>query len=46
VLKLDFEKAFDTIEHQAILKILKCKGFSDIFIGWVKEILGSVCYFT
>jgi hypothetical protein len=32
VLKLDFEKAFDTIEHEAILKILKFKGFDDLFI--------------
>jgi hypothetical protein len=39
VLKLDLEKDFDTIEHQAILKNLKCKGFCDIFIAWVKDIL-------
>jgi hypothetical protein len=32
LLKLDFEKAFDTIEHQTILKSLKSKGFDDIFI--------------
>jgi hypothetical protein len=38
-LKLDFEKAFDTIEHQAIIKIIQCKGFDDIFIRWVREIL-------
>jgi hypothetical protein len=41
VLKLDFEKAFDTIEHQVILKILRCKGFGETFIDWVKEILSS-----
>jgi hypothetical protein len=27
ILKLDIEKAFDTIEHEAILKILLAKGF-------------------
>jgi hypothetical protein len=27
ILKLDFEKAFDKIEHQAILQILQSKGF-------------------
>ena len=41
ILKLDFEKAFDTIEHEAIIKILQCKGFDHIFITWVKELLSS-----
>jgi hypothetical protein len=27
IIKIDFEKAFDTIEHHAILKILERKGF-------------------
>jgi hypothetical protein len=27
ILKLDFEKAFDKIDHSAILDILKHKGF-------------------
>jgi hypothetical protein len=39
VLKIDFEKAFDTIEHEAILKILKFKWFDDLFIKWVRQIL-------
>ena len=39
--KIDFEKAFDTIEHDAILKILECKGFPPMVIRWVKEILSS-----
>jgi retron-type reverse transcriptase len=29
ILKLDFEKAFDKLEHQVILKVLKSKVFSD-----------------
>jgi hypothetical protein len=41
ILKLDFAKAFDTIEHQAILKILTCWGFDDRSIGWVKSIFSS-----
>jgi hypothetical protein len=41
ILKLEFAKAFDTIEHEAILQILKFKGFDDKFILWVKSILST-----
>jgi hypothetical protein len=36
ILKLDFEKAFDTIEHSAILSILQQLGFPDKWILWIK----------
>jgi hypothetical protein len=39
ILKLDFEKAFDRIEHQAILEILRHKGFGDRWTGWIRNIL-------
>lgn len=41
ILKLDFEKAFDKVEHESILQILQAKGFGTKWIRWVKELLGS-----
>ena len=41
LLKLDFTKAFDTIEHDAILRILRYKGFNDKWISWMQTILSS-----
>lgn len=40
VLKLDFEKTFDLIEHSLILEMLKAKGFSDKWLHWVLELFG------
>ena len=36
---LVYAKAFDTFEHDAILEILKFKGFDDRWLGWIGEIL-------
>jgi hypothetical protein len=41
ILKLDFEKAFDRIERQAILEILRHKCFGDRWTGWIRNILNS-----
>ena len=41
ILKLDFEKAFDSVEHEFIFQILKHKGFNDRWILWVQQLLTS-----
>lgn len=41
ILKLDFEKALDKIEHNAILEVMREKGFGQAWINWVRDILGS-----
>ena len=41
ILKLDFTKAFDTIEHNTILEMMKHMGFDDKWRFWTQKILGS-----
>lgn len=41
ILKLDFEKAFDKVENEAILHILAKKGFGDNWLMWIQSILAS-----
>ena len=41
ILKMDFAKAFDTVEHEVILQVLHHKGFDSKWIAWVREILSS-----
>jgi hypothetical protein len=40
ILKLDFEKSFDKVEHE-VIRILQHKEFPDRWIDWVKGILSS-----
>ena len=40
-MKLDFAKAFDTVEHDLILQVLQHKGFDAKWISWIREILSS-----
>jgi hypothetical protein len=41
LLKLDFEKAFDKVEHNAILQILQAMGFPQRWVSWIQSILSS-----
>jgi hypothetical protein len=41
ILKLDFEKAFDKVEHKVIIQVLRQKGFLEKWVKWIKEILSS-----
>ena len=41
ILKLDFEKAFDTMEHVAITQILSRMGFPSKWISWINTILST-----
>lgn len=41
VLKLDFAKAFDTIEYKAIITILQAKGFGQRWIMWMNLLFNS-----
>lgn len=41
IIKLDFEKAFDKLEHNNIIAVLKAKGFSNQWINWIQNKLSS-----
>jgi hypothetical protein len=41
IAKLDFAKAFDRIEHEALIQVMKHNGFNGKWIGWAQSILSS-----
>jgi len=41
ILKLDFTKAFDTIEHNTIIQMMSHLGFGDKWLDWIQRILAS-----
>jgi hypothetical protein len=41
ILKLDFEKAFDKIEHKVILQVMRQKRFPSKWIAWIQGILST-----
>ena len=38
---VDFEKAFDSIDHFFLFSALKCFGFGDEFIQWVRTLVNN-----
>ena len=41
MLKLDFAKTFDTVEHNAVLEVMKHMDFPDKWLAWIKLIFNS-----
>ena len=41
ILKLDFAKAFDTVEHGAILEVMAAMGFPGKWINWITLLFTS-----
>ena len=41
ILKIDFEKAFDKLEHQVIIQVLRHKSFSKKWVSWIQNLLSS-----
>ena len=48
ILFLDFKKAFDTVEHDFMLNVLKKFGFGESFIIWIKTLYKNItsCIFN
>jgi hypothetical protein len=38
---LDFEKAFDKVEQEVIMRVLQHKGFPQKWLEWIRDILAS-----
>ena len=43
---IDLKKAFDTVDHQILLKILFCYGFRDMSFGWFQSYLSNLMQCT
>lgn len=41
LLKVDFAKAFDSVEWPFLLQVLAARGFSQVWIRWIKQILNT-----
>jgi hypothetical protein len=41
IIKLDFAKAFDTVEHSAIMKVLACPGYDEKWLHWMSLFMST-----
>jgi hypothetical protein len=41
IVKLDFKKAFDKVEHELITQVMQHKGFGPKWEKWIKMIMES-----
>jgi hypothetical protein len=41
ILKLDFAKAFDTVEHEAIIKVFRCFGCDERWLSWMHMLMST-----
>jgi hypothetical protein len=41
VLKLDFAKAFDTVNWESLLSILRAQGFNSKWCQWISQLLST-----
>ncbi len=41
LLKLDFERAFDQVNWSFLLLLLRARGFSATWVGWIKTLIFS-----
>jgi hypothetical protein len=39
ILKLDIEKAYDKVKWPFIQQVLRMKGFSETWCGWIQQII-------
>jgi hypothetical protein len=46
MLKLDFEKAFDRMEHETMLKLMHARGFGDTWLQWMTNDKCSFHYYS
>ena len=46
IMSIDFEKAFDTIEWDAIKKILKRLNFGKYFVSAIMTLYNDICSYT